>query len=238
MRASAGRERELAAAGAERELAAARAELQALREEIRAARRLQEKVTRASPADAARAERDRDRRLGHASTSAARAEQALGALQEPPPLQGPLAPGDPVEAPDLGVRGTIAAIEDDEAEVVGAGGHRLRIPVARLRPDASGGHDEAPQPPVRVAAAARSDVSDELDLRGWRAQEARDAVRSFVDDAALAGLASVRVVHGRGTGAVRAAVRDELGRHPLVDSHESASAEGATVVHLAGELPV
>ena len=235
VRASAERERELAAAEAERELAAARVELAALREEIRAARRLQEKVRRGSPGEASRAERDRDRRLGEASTRAARAEQTLRALRDPLPLHGPLAPGDPVEAPDLGVRGTIVAIDDDTAEVVGAGGHRIRIPVGRLRPDAGGGvYEEESRAAVRVVAAARGDVSNELDLRGVRAQEARDAVRSFVDDAALAGLASVRVIHGRGTGAVRAAVRDELGRHPLVEGYESDSAEGATVAQLAG----
>jgi DNA mismatch repair protein MutS2 len=55
-----------------------------------------------------------------------------------------------------------------------------------------------------------------------------------VDDAALAGLSDVRVVHGRGTGAVRAAVRDELDRHPLVDSRDSDSADGATVAALGG----
>jgi DNA mismatch repair protein MutS2 len=85
---------------------------------------------------------------------------------------------------------------------------------------------------VRVVAAARGDVSDELDVRGRRAQEAREAVRAFVDDAALAGLTTVRVVHGRGTGAVRTAVRDELARHRLVDRHEPDSADGATLVHL------
>jgi DNA mismatch repair protein MutS2 len=57
-------------------------------------------------------------------------------------------------------------------------------------------------------------------------------VRSFVDDAALAGLPTVRVVHGRGTGAVRAAIREELSGHPLVERSESDSADGATVVHL------
>ena len=82
---------------------------------------------------------------------------------------------------------------------------------------------------VQVVARASGDVSDELDVRGQRAQEAREAVRSFVDDAALAGLPSVRVIHGRGTGAVRAAVRDELDGHPLVERHESESADGATV---------
>jgi DNA mismatch repair protein MutS2 len=149
---------------------------------------------------------------------------------------GPLAAGHPVEAPALGIRGTIAAIEGGEAEVIGPAGHRIRIPLDRLRADPGGdrGATEAPEPPVRVVAAAAGDVSDELDVRGQRAQEAREAVRSFVDDAALAGLPTVRVVHGRGTGAVRAAVREELDRHPLVDRRESESADGATLAYLAG----
>jgi DNA mismatch repair protein MutS2 len=87
---------------------------------------------------------------------------------------------------------------------------------------------------VRVLAAARGDVSDELDVRGQTGPEAREAVRSFVDAAALAGLPNVRVVHGRGTGAVRKAVRDELAKHPLVGATESDSADGATVADLSG----
>jgi DNA mismatch repair protein MutS2 len=219
VRASAVAERERAAADAHRELAVARAELDALRAEIRQARLHR------------RDEPERDRRLGAATKRAARAERAIRELDEPLPFTGPLAAGDPVEAPGLGVHGTIAAIEGDDAEVVGAAGHRIRIPLARLRPSRQ--REPEPEPPVKVIAMARGDVSDELDVRGRRAQEAREAVRSFVDDAALAGLPSVRVIHGRGTGSVRAAVRDELGGHPLVDRHESDSADGATIAHLA-----
>ncbi len=218
VRASALRERELAASEAQRDLAEARAELAALRDEMRAARRAEP----ASPAA--------DRALGKASTRARRAERALHTLDEPLPLLAPLEPGDPVEAPEIGVRGTIASIDGDEAEVVGAGGHRVRIAVARLRP--SRREEEPREPAVRILAAARSDVSDEIDVRGQRAQDAREAVRSFVDDASLAGLSSVRVVHGRGTGAVRAAVRDELKKHPLVESSASESQDGATLVQL------
>ena len=232
VRASAERERANAFAQAERDLAAARAELQALRDEIRLARRREKEVRRTTPAAAARAERERDRRLGAASARAERAEQALRALDEPLPLLAPLAVGDPVEAPAIGVRGTIAAIDGDEAEVVGVGGHRVRIAVSRLRPSAQELRREEEPPAVRVLAAARSDVSDELDVRGQRAQEAREAVRAFVDEAALAGIANVRVVHGRGTGAVRKAVREELAAHPLVEAQESDSADGATVAHL------
>jgi DNA mismatch repair protein MutS2 len=235
VRASAAIERERAAAEAQRDLAAARQELQALRDEIRAAKRRERDVRRASTGAASRAERDRDRRLGAASARAEQAERALRAVERPVPLTRPLAEGDPVEAPALGVRGTIAAIEGDEAEVLGVAGHRVRIPLDRLQPDPRGRSSEPEQEPaVRVVAAARTDMSDELDVRGTRAQDAREAVRSFVDDAALAGLTMVRIVHGRGTGAVRAAVREELDRHPLVERRESESADGATVAHLVG----
>jgi DNA mismatch repair protein MutS2 len=232
VRASAAHERQLAVAEAEHELEAAREELRAFREELRAARRReQERVT--SPA-ADDAERERDRRLGAAAEHALRAERALHELDEPVPIQTvPLSAGDPVVAVELGVRGTITAIEQGEAEVIGAGGLRVRVPLDRLRPDAHREDTQHFEPAVRVVASARADLSDQLDVRGTTAQEAREAVRWLVDQAALAGLSSVHVVHGRGTGALRAAVRDELAGHQLVERYEADSADGATVVHLA-----
>ncbi len=146
-------------------------------------------------------------------------------------MLAPLAPGDPVEARELGVHGVIAAIEGDEAEVLVSGGMRVRLPLASLRPAAAPVVSDELQ--VKVVASARGDASDQLDVRGMRADEAREAVRSFVDDAALAGLHEVSVVHGRGTGALRSAVRAELDGHPLVERHESGSADGATVASLA-----
>ena len=232
VRASAAGEREAAVADAARDLSAARAELAALREEIRAARRREKDVRRARPAAASRAESERDRRLGAASTRAARAERELRALDEPLPVLAPLAVGDPVAAPAVGVRGTIVSIAGDEAEVVGATGQRVRIALSRLTPDRSRTAAEEPAAAARVVAGARSDVIDELDVRGRTAQEAREAVRAFVDDASLAGLPTVRVIHGRGTGAVRKAVRAELAAHPLAGELESDSADGATVVSL------
>jgi DNA mismatch repair protein MutS2 len=227
VRASATGEREAAVAAAERDLADARAELDALRKEIRAARR-RERERRLAPG----AEPERDRRLGAAAERAVRTEQALRALQ-PLPLTAPLAVDDPVETLDGGVHGTIAAVEGDTAEVLGPGGLRLRIPLARLRPAPHRTTTSNPrEPAVRIVASARGDVPDELDVRGLRAQETREAVRAFVDDAALAGLQNVRVVHGRGTGALRAAVREELAGHRLVERQEPDSSDGATVAHL------
>jgi DNA mismatch repair protein MutS2 len=132
-----------------------------------------------------------------------------------------------VEAPEIGVRGTIVSIAGDEAEVAGLAGQRVRIALGRLRPSATRADPGAA--PVQVRATVAPDLRDELDVRGRSAQEAREAVRTLVDEAALGGLRRIRVVHGRGTGALRSAVRDELRRHPLVQGIESEAADGATV---------
>ena len=216
--ASADRAKADAYAEAKRELADARAELRALRDELKRARRV-------------RREGDQDRALGAATERAGRAERALGELGGPLPVSGPLAVGDPVEAPEVGVRGTIASIRGDEAEVIGAAGQRVRIPLARLRPSRERTPEER-EPAVRVRTSARSDVSDQLDVRGMTSQETREHVRRLVDDAALAGLAEVRVVHGRGTGALRKAVREELTAHPHVERHASDAENGATLATL------
>jgi DNA mismatch repair protein MutS2 len=216
--ASADRARHEAVAETERELAEARGELQALRDELRTARR-------------SKREPEQDRLLGSATERAVRAERSLSDLSGPLPASDALAEGDPVEAPDIGVRGTIASIRGDDAEVTGASGQRVRIPLARLRPS----RERAPEdrtPAVHVRSSARGDASDQLDVRGGSGQEARERVRRLVDDAALAGLREVRIVHGRGTGALRKAVRDELDRHPLVDAHAPDADDGATVATL------
>jgi DNA mismatch repair protein MutS2 len=231
VRASAAQERQLAAAEAERELESARQELRAFREELRAARRREHERRASAESDAA--ERERDRRLGAAAERVLQAEQALHELDEPLPVGAPLSPGDPVVALELGVRGTIAAIEQGEAEVLGTSGLRVRVPLERLSADPRREPAPNPEAAIRVMASADTDVSDQLDVRGTTAQEAREAVRSLVDQAALAGLRSVHVVHGRGTGVLRAAVRDELAGHSLVERYEADSADGATLVHLS-----
>ncbi|HWP28101.1 MAG TPA: Smr/MutS family protein, partial [Chloroflexota bacterium] len=75
------------------------------------------------------------------------------------------------------------------------------------------------------------------DLRGQRVADALEAVERYLDDAYLAGLPSVRIVHGHGTGAVRQAVRELLSRHPHVRSWAPADprqgGDGATEVQLA-----
>jgi DNA mismatch repair protein MutS2 len=226
-------ERERARVEAQSELAAHRGELEALREELRAARREERRRLDAPSAEARDAEAERDRRLGAADEHARSAGRAIDeALDKPIRQTRALAPGDPVRARALGLRGVIAEIVDGVALVQG-GAMRVHVPVEQLEPDPHGGPASTAEPAVRVRASATAHAPSIIDLRGQRADEARLAVRQLVDDAYLAGLPEVEIVHGRGTGAVRAAVRAELDSHPLVERHASESADGATRVTLA-----
>jgi DNA mismatch repair protein MutS2 len=82
---------------------------------------------------------------------------------------------------------------------------------------------------------ARS-VASSLDLRGARVEEALEALDRYLDDAALAGLDKVTVIHGHGTGALRDAVRDRAAGHPLVKATRAGErgegGDGATIIQL------
>ena len=69
---------------------------------------------------------------------------------------------------------------------------------------------------LRLARARTVPMS--LDLRGARVDEALGALGTYLEDASLAGLERVTVIHGLGTGALRDAVRSESAAHPLVTS--------------------
>jgi dsDNA-specific endonuclease/ATPase MutS2 len=79
-------------------------------------------------------------------------------------------------------------------------------------------------------------VATSLDLRGARVEEALEVLDRYVDDASLAGLGQATIIHGMGTGALRDAVRDHAGAHPLVKSwrpgERGEGGDGATIVIL------
>jgi DNA mismatch repair protein MutS2 len=76
----------------------------------------------------------------------------------------------------------------------------------------------------------------ELDLRGQRADEALDKLERYIDSAYLAGLPWVRIIHGKGTGKLRQAVREALSQNAHVKSFETGGdkegGEGVTVAKL------
>jgi DNA mismatch repair protein MutS2 len=77
------------------------------------------------------------------------------------------------------------------------------------------------------------DVGISLDMRGWRAADVADKLDRYLNDAYLAGLPYVRLIHGKGTGALRQIVRDVLTGHPLVGSFGGGGQDGGEGVTVA-----
>ena len=123
--------------------------------------------------------------------------------------------------------------DEDTVEVL-LGTMRARLPnhqLARL----AAGHTIASGDGIRYSRRSKKSVGTEMDLHGTRVEEALDMIDGFLNDATMAGLPSVRVMHGVGSGALRSAIREYLSHHPLARSFgrdENLSSDSVTVVYL------
>jgi dsDNA-specific endonuclease/ATPase MutS2 len=92
-----------------------------------------------------------------------------------------------------------------------------------------------------MAEPHRIPVEDRIDLHTFAPKEILSVVEEYLEEAARAGYRQVRIIHGRGTGTQRQAVRAVLSRHPLVESFGDAPPEaggwGATVAVLRPRGP-
>jgi dsDNA-specific endonuclease/ATPase MutS2 len=90
--------------------------------------------------------------------------------------------------------------------------------------------------PPREDAPCRIPVEDSIDLHAFRPADVVPVVEDYLEAAAERGYREVRLIHGKGTGVQREAVRSLLSRHPLVESFADAPPEaggwGATRVVL------
>ncbi|MEZ4531183.1 MAG: endonuclease MutS2 [Thermomicrobiales bacterium] len=213
--------REEAIAAAEAELSEARASVRRL-QQAAAARpdqrpsieRPQEELDRA-----VRQVKDLRRSLG-----ASRPRQALPTLSV----------GDRVEVTTLGMEGEIASIEGDTADVV-MGGLRIRQQLSSLK--RLGGARKEPARKVSIASNSGVYVPMEIDIRGERVADVEDQLERYLDSAYRANLPSVRIIHGKGTGALRQAVRRQLSSHPGIERSEPGSqgegGDGVTIAYFA-----
>jgi DNA mismatch repair protein MutS2 len=212
-----------ARAEARRELAAVREEIGALRSEI------PDRLPQAA--------------LGEAWLAQAQARIAeLEAQARPVPtpsepedmvLPGEVQVGDTVWVRGLNTTGQVMALEGGTAEVQ-VGSFGVRVQCSELERRASP-ETVAPRS-VTVKAGLSPAPGVELDLRGQRVEDTLPQVDKYLDDAFLAGMPFVRIVHGKGTGALRQAVQQQLREHPLVESFRSGErgegGSGVTVAYL------
>jgi DNA mismatch repair protein MutS2 len=182
--------------------------------------------------------------LAQARARLAEQEKAIDERTRPPkeepadvPLPGEIQVGDTVWVRGLNTTGEVVSLEGDSAEVqVGRFGVRVeRSELERRSRRQAKAPPQETAPAVEVSARPAPEV--ELDLRGHRVEEVLPLVDKYLDDAFLAAMPFVRIVHGKGTGALRQAVREQLRKHPLVKSHrpgaQGEGGSGVTVAYLA-----
>ena len=132
----------------------------------------------------------------------------------------------------------ISAGDSQERIEVLLGTMRAKIPVYQLERKADADPTAAAQGVYLSRSSSRAPrrgPSPELDLRGMRVDEALSRVDNALHDASLDGASSVRLIHGKGTWALRTAIREYLSGHPLVISAqdgEGAGGDGITVAEL------
>jgi DNA mismatch repair protein MutS2 len=156
----------------------------------------------------------------------------------------PIIVGDKVRLRSFGSVGTVEQIKDGEAEVrVKALRFREKLedldlvealPVAKSEKGKLEKLKESSGTLIQLRSEQRSE--SELNVIGQTTDEAVDSVDKFLDEASLASLSQVRIVHGHGTGALRRAIAELLRGHPHVSRFIAAPQDqggsGATLVEL------
>ena len=149
----------------------------------------------------------------------------------------PAAIGDRVAVGPLGLEGIVRTLHDGAAEV-DVRGKRLRARIHELRvlTPASTGAPAPSRVHVNVAIGPRDAAVSEINVIASRAEEAVGRVERFLDDAMVAELRTLRIIHGFGTGALRRSIAEFLRAHPFVSNFGPAPGNqgggGVTVVEL------
>ncbi|NLM38101.1 MAG: endonuclease MutS2 [Firmicutes bacterium] len=215
-------------------LKAAREEARAL---VRATRREMEKLLRSL--QEATDQRTRSRLANQARVVF---QNRLAELEEPllpvdEEYRGELEVGMCVRLAGLAQEGEIVDLNADSA-LVQSGAVRLWVERGKLTPLV--GRKQKPEPgKIKMGALGQEKaktISPELDLRGMTVEEALQVTDKYLDEAVLAGLPWVRLIHGKGTGVLRTAIAEYVKKHPRVSKYRwgetNEGGMGVTVVEL------
>ncbi|MCK6584718.1 MAG: endonuclease MutS2 [Anaerolineales bacterium] len=151
----------------------------------------------------------------------------------------PLSLGERVTVGTLNAEGVVTALGESDAEVqIGTVRVRAKFSdlVRRQTVDEKPQTEKKRQPSSTVNRPSSTSPGMEVDLRGLMSEDALDKMERYLEQAYLSGLPWVRVIHGKGTGKLRQAVREALKGHTYVKSFEEGGhtegGEGVTVVKL------
>ncbi|WP_436884101.1 endonuclease MutS2 [Staphylococcus pseudoxylosus] len=140
--------------------------------------------------------------------------------------------GDEVKVLTYGQKGEVLELIDNNEAVVQMGIIKMKLPLEDLEKIKK----TKEEPTKMIKRENRQSIKMELDLRGYRYDEAMVAVDQYLDQAVLSNYEQVYIIHGKGTGALQKGVQNHLKRHKSVSSYRngmpSEGGFGVTVVEL------
>jgi len=197
------------------------------------------RATMAREAQRAQEEATRIAREGLKQLEAEIAEVVPSLAAPGGPVLTSVRPGDLVEIPRLNLQASVLSEPNAQGELlVQAGIMKVNVRMDEIRlATRPARREEIRVGSGRLGVAKSQQVAAEIDLRGLTVEEAMHQVDKYLDDAFLAGLARVSLIHGKGTGALRVAIKDYLTSHPQVQSFRlgvhGEGGTGVTVVDLS-----
>ena len=189
-----------------------------------------------------------DRKLKQLSERKRKAEARKGSVKREMETEekdrfrpGPLKVGEKVRIKDNGMVGEVTRVSN-KAVTVAIGNITSKMPVDKVERISSNEYKAARKESVKPVSTVdnsglrerRMRFSPELDVRGERVSDALDIVIHYIDDAIMLGVGSVRIIHGKGTGALRDELQKYLRTIPGVssvhDEHIQFGGTGVTIV--------
>ncbi len=181
-------------------------------------------------AEARRRDREREEERG---PERERAEEAAEAEEA---ARLPLHAGSRVHVPSLGRDGEVVRALDGGEVEVRVGAMTVQARADELEPAHEQPSAEAQELHDLMRARKSMGFDEEIDIRGMAVDEAISTLAKYLDDAMLAGVSQVRIIHGKGTGVLREGVHEYLGDHRYVSGFSLADmaegGSGATEVRL------
>lgn len=141
--------------------------------------------------------------------------EAVPAEEEETDVSATIALGDYAKWDKIGSSGTVISEPDKQGRVMlQTGTAKVRVPLTELRKISR--KEKPPTGFVNIRVERPEVYKSEVDLRGMRAEEAKEVVDRFLDEAMMAGFKEIRVIHGKGTGSLRKNIGAFLREHPRV----------------------
>jgi DNA mismatch repair protein MutS2 len=164
-------------------------------------------------------------------------EAVFNKVSHKPPKQLNL--GDTVKIVNLNQKGYVLTLPDEQGNLmVQAGIMKVNVNLSNLSLEQEEKQTAKKQANLNLNSEKARSISSQIDVRGQSLEEALMEVDKYIDDAYLAGTGQVTIVHGKGTGVLRAGIMQSLRSHPHVKSARGGAynegGSGATIVELKG----